>query len=190
MNFYNRKNTLQCTFHNRLDVNFRISTVDLFDKAQWSGFLIFHLQRFRAEILFLKNTVVSIPQSTTSSCCFRYGSNGNVWLWYDTILSNHYRDVRITGELRNCHEDAHLRILSGEDFRDVRRIQLENALLVQELQFEREEKADVKAQIYLIARDNVDLKLTLEMEQSKSRSYKVQLEHLKQELSRLSVRLN
>ncbi|KAK3590872.1 hypothetical protein CHS0354_033800 [Potamilus streckersoni] len=66
---------------------------------------------------------------------------------------------------------------------DAQRLDLENAVIMQELMAMKEEKAELKAQNYLLEKEKRALELRLSGMESQEQAYLVQIEHLKCEVS-------
>ncbi|XP_060602738.1 colorectal mutant cancer protein-like isoform X1 [Ruditapes philippinarum] len=71
---------------------------------------------------------------------------------------------------RKCKNDAH-------------RLDLENAVIMQELMAMKEEKAELKAQNYLLEKEKRSLELRMNSMESQEHAYLVQIEHLKSEVT-------
>ncbi|XP_076309439.1 colorectal mutant cancer protein-like isoform X2 [Tachypleus tridentatus] len=73
-----------------------------------------------------------------------------------------------------CHEPSNLL--------DSQKFDLENAVLMQELMAIKEEKAELKAQVYLLEKEKGALELQLSSREAHEQAYLVHMEHLKTEL--------
>ncbi|KAG1675837.1 Colorectal mutant cancer protein [Nymphon striatum] len=62
------------------------------------------------------------------------------------------------------------------------KLDLENAIIMQELMALKEEKAELKAQVYLLEKEKSALELRLNTREAQEQAYRVHIEHLKAEL--------
>ncbi|KAL4216354.1 hypothetical protein ACF0H5_024081 [Mactra antiquata] len=69
---------------------------------------------------------------------------------------------------------------------DAHRLDLENAVIMQELMAMKEEKAELKAQNYLLEKEKRSLELKLNSMESQEQAYIVQIDHLKSECTEIS----
>ncbi|XP_042898851.1 colorectal mutant cancer protein isoform X2 [Parasteatoda tepidariorum] len=69
---------------------------------------------------------------------------------------------------------------------DAQKLDLENAVLMQELMAMKEEKAELKAQVYLLEKEKTSLELQLSSREAQEQAYKVQIENFKSELQEQS----
>ncbi|XP_006109430.3 colorectal mutant cancer protein-like, partial [Myotis lucifugus] len=65
---------------------------------------------------------------------------------------------------------------------DSQRLDLENAVLMQELMAMKEEMAELKAQLYLLEKEKKALELKLSTREAQEQAYLVHIEHLKSEV--------
>uniref|UniRef100_A0ACB8ER01 Uncharacterized protein n=1 Tax=Sphaerodactylus townsendi TaxID=933632 RepID=A0ACB8ER01_9SAUR len=65
---------------------------------------------------------------------------------------------------------------------DSQRLDLENAVLMQELMSMKEEMAELKAQLYLLEKEKKALELKLSSREAQEQAYLVHIEHLKSEV--------
>ncbi|CAH1787963.1 unnamed protein product [Owenia fusiformis] len=105
---------------------------------------------------------------------------------YVQQLKNDRSAVKLTVlELESVHLDP-LQSPVGPTNHDTQRLDLENAVLMQELMAMKEEKAEYKAQNYLLDKENRSLQLRLNGKESQEQAYIVQIEHLKSEVEEQS----
>ena len=83
-------------------------------------------------------------------------------------------------ELESVHEVAQPRDLKLEPLDP--KIDLENAVLMQELMALKEEKAELKAKNYLIEKEKKALELKITSRDAQEHAYLVHIEHLKSEM--------
>jgi len=101
---------------------------------------------------------------------------------YIQQLKNDRSSVKITVmELESVHIDP-LMPESAAANPDAQRLDLENAVLMQELMAMKEDKAELRSQNYLLEKEKAALELQLSGKQSQEQAYVVQIEHLKSEI--------
>lgn len=83
-------------------------------------------------------------------------------------------------ELESVHVDPTVK--DPPTFMDAQKLDLENAVLMQELMAMKEEKAELKAQVYLLEKEKTALELQLNSREAQEQAYLVQIEHLKSEV--------
>ncbi|XP_076330984.1 colorectal mutant cancer protein-like [Tachypleus tridentatus] len=83
-------------------------------------------------------------------------------------------------ELESVHIDSSCREPSMS--LDSQKLDLENAVLMQELMAIKEEKAELKAQVYLLEKEKGSLELRLSSQEAQEQAYLVHIEHLRTEL--------
>ncbi|XP_076311580.1 colorectal mutant cancer protein-like isoform X2 [Tachypleus tridentatus] len=83
-------------------------------------------------------------------------------------------------ELESVHIDSSCREPSMS--LDSQKLDLENAVLMQELMAIKEEKAELKAQVYLLEKGKGSLELRLSSQEAQEQAYLVHIEHLRTEL--------
>ncbi|XP_076323234.1 colorectal mutant cancer protein-like isoform X2 [Tachypleus tridentatus] len=83
-------------------------------------------------------------------------------------------------ELESVHIDTGCR--EPSTLMDSQKLDLENAVLMQELMAVKEEKAELKAQVYLLEKEKGALELRLSSHEAQEQAYLVHIEHLKTEL--------
>ncbi|XP_022253038.1 colorectal mutant cancer protein-like isoform X2 [Limulus polyphemus] len=83
-------------------------------------------------------------------------------------------------ELESVHIDTGCR--EPSTLIDSQKLDLENAVLMQELMAIKEEKAELKAQVYLLEKEKGALELRLSSQEAQEQAYLVHIEHLKTEL--------
>ncbi|XP_041355814.1 colorectal mutant cancer protein-like isoform X2 [Gigantopelta aegis] len=101
---------------------------------------------------------------------------------YVQSLKNDRAAVRLTVmELESLHLDP----ITDQPCKnnDAQRLDLENAVLMQELMAMKEEKAELKAQNYLMEKEKRALELRLSGKESQEQAYRVQIEQLKCDVS-------
>ncbi|KAJ8311750.1 hypothetical protein KUTeg_011105 [Tegillarca granosa] len=100
---------------------------------------------------------------------------------YIQHLKNERSSVKQTiMELESVHIDQEC--IEPSKNVDVQRIDLENAVLMQELMAIKEEKAELRAQNYLLEKEKRSLELRLSGKESQEQAYLVQIDHLKSEV--------
>lgn len=128
------------------------------------------------------NSHTSTTSSTASSCDTEFTKEDAQRLKdYIQQLKNDRAAVKLTVlELESVHVDP----LSC-DVRprgDSQRLDLENAVLMQELMAMKEEMAELKAQLYLLEKEKKALELKLSTREAQEQAYLVHIEHLKSEV--------
>nr|XP_034320672.1 colorectal mutant cancer protein-like isoform X1 [Crassostrea gigas] len=83
-------------------------------------------------------------------------------------------------ELESLHMDAPIHDPPRQN--EACRLDLENAVLMQELMAMKEEKAELRAQNYLLEKEKSALELRLSGKESREQAYVIQIEHLKSEV--------
>ncbi|XP_060719060.1 colorectal mutant cancer protein isoform X2 [Tachysurus vachellii] len=128
------------------------------------------------------NSHTSTTSSTTSSCDTDFSKEDEQRLKdYIQQLKNDRAAIKLTMlELESVHIDT-LRY-DIKPCVDSHRLDLENAVLMQELMAMKEEIAEMKAQLYLLEKEKKALELKLSSQETKEQAYLVQIEHLKSEL--------
>ncbi|GFT60433.1 colorectal mutant cancer protein [Trichonephila clavipes] len=100
---------------------------------------------------------------------------------YITQLKNDRSAVRTTVvELESVYVDPTSK--DPPPIIDAQKLDLENAVLMQELMAIKEEKAEFKAQVYLLEKEKTSLELQLNSREAQEQAYLVQIEHFKSEL--------
>ncbi|XP_027023813.2 colorectal mutant cancer protein isoform X3 [Tachysurus fulvidraco] len=119
---------------------------------------------------------------TTSSCDTDFSKEDEQHLKdYIQQLKNDRAAIKLTMlELESVHIDT-LRY-DIKPCVDSHRLDLENAVLMQELMAMKEEIAEMKAQLYLLEKEKKALELKLSSQETQEQAYLVQIEHLKSEL--------
>ncbi|XP_062411229.1 colorectal mutant cancer protein isoform X1 [Sardina pilchardus] len=128
------------------------------------------------------NSHTSTTSSTASSCDTDFSKEDEQRLKdYVQQLKNDRAAVQLTMlELESVHVDP----LSSElrPRTDSQRLDLENAVLMQELMAMKEEMAELKAQLYLLEKEKKALELKLSTREAQEQAYLVHIEHLKSEV--------
>ncbi|XP_059166215.1 colorectal mutant cancer protein-like [Physella acuta] len=129
------------------------------------------------------NSRTASTSSTSSSTDIDFSKSDEVRL-RDHIqqLKSERAAVRTTVlELESVHVDP----ITNEPRRriEAQRLDLENAVLVQELMAVKEEKAELKAKSYLLEKEKRALELRLNGKETQEQAYRVQIDYLKGELS-------
>ncbi|KAK3527309.1 hypothetical protein QTP86_020238 [Hemibagrus guttatus] len=124
----------------------------------------------------------STTSSTASSCDTDFSKEDEQRLKdYIQQLKNDRAAVKLTMlELESVHIDP-----LSYDIKprvDSHRLDLENAVLMQELMAMKEEIAEMKAQLYLLEKEKKALELKLSTQEAQEQAYLVQIEHLKSEV--------
>jgi len=100
---------------------------------------------------------------------------------YAIQMKNERASVRMTiTELESVHIDPANREPSTSS--DIQKLDLENAVLMQELMALKEEKAEFKAQVYLLEKERRALELKLSGRETQEQAYIAHIEHLKNEV--------
>ncbi|CAH1251535.1 MCC [Branchiostoma lanceolatum] len=125
----------------------------------------------------------STTSSTASSCDTDFSKEDESRLKdYIQQLKNDRASVRMTiMELESVHIDPDpltLELINPS----AQRLDLENAVLMQELTAMKEEKAELKAQLYLMEKEKKALELKITSRDAQEQAYKVQIDHLKSEV--------
>ncbi|XP_051981441.1 colorectal mutant cancer protein [Xyrauchen texanus] len=128
------------------------------------------------------NSHTSTTSSTASSCDTDFSKDDEQRLKdYIQQLKNDRAAVKLTMlELESVHMDP-----LGYDVKqrcDSQRLDLENAVFMQELMAMKEEMAELKAQLYLLEKEKNALELKLSTRENQEQVYLVHIEHLKSEL--------
>ncbi|XP_052267563.1 colorectal mutant cancer protein-like isoform X2 [Dreissena polymorpha] len=154
--------------------------------------------------------------SSFSTCTGRHSPGGQSWADLNTSSSGKYTANSSSGfcdteftkhderrlrdyvhRLKQEQSKVHLTVMELESVysdsslekknrADAQRLDLENAVIMQELMAVKEEKADLKAQTYLLEKEKRSLELRLGSMQSQEAAYLVQIEHLKAEVTERS----
>ncbi|KAF4073142.1 hypothetical protein AMELA_G00255430 [Ameiurus melas] len=128
------------------------------------------------------NSHTSTTSSTASSCDTDFSKEDEQRLKdYIQQLKNDRAAVKLTMlELESVHIDP----LSYDikPCADSHRLDLENAVLMQELMAMKEEMAELKAQLYLLEKEKKDLELKLSTREAQEQAYLVHIEYLKSEV--------
>ncbi|XP_053533167.1 colorectal mutant cancer protein isoform X2 [Ictalurus punctatus] len=128
------------------------------------------------------NSHTSTTSSTASSCDTEFSKEDEQRLKdYIQQLKNDRAAVKLTMlELESVHIDP----LSYDikPCADSHRLDLENAVLMQELMAMKEEMAELKAQLYLLEKEKKALELKLNTREAQEQAYLVHIEHLKSEV--------
>ncbi|XP_006818730.1 colorectal mutant cancer protein-like [Saccoglossus kowalevskii] len=124
----------------------------------------------------------STTSSTASSCDTEFTKDDEQRLKdYIQQLRNDKAAVRLTLlELESVHIDSLSQDISTHP--ESQRLDLENAVLIQELNAVKEEKAELKAQNYLLEKEKKALELKLSTREAQEQAYLVHIEHLKSEV--------
>ncbi|XP_071826338.1 colorectal mutant cancer protein-like isoform X1 [Apostichopus japonicus] len=125
----------------------------------------------------------STTSSTASSCDTDFSKDDEQRLKdYVQQLKNDRAAVRLTVmELQSVHIDPHP-TSDGTLTEDGQKLDLENAVLMQELTALKEEKAELKAQYYLLDKEKKALELKLSSREAQEQAYLVQISNLKLEV--------
>ncbi|XP_078666063.1 colorectal mutant cancer protein-like isoform X1 [Branchiostoma floridae x Branchiostoma belcheri] len=125
----------------------------------------------------------STTSSTASSCDTDFSKDDESRLKdYIQQLKNDRAAVRLTiMELESVHIDPDPLTLELVN-PSAQRLDLENAVLMQELTAMKEEKAELKAQLYLMEKEKKALELKITSRDAQEQAYKVQIDHLKSEV--------
>ncbi|XP_076866919.1 LOW QUALITY PROTEIN: colorectal mutant cancer protein [Brachyhypopomus gauderio] len=129
------------------------------------------------------NSHTSTTSSTASSCDTEFSKEDEQRLKdYVQQLKNDRAAVKLTMlELEHApHGPAQLRRQGPRG--DPQRLDLENAVLMQELMAMKEEMAELKAQLYLLEKEKAALDLKVRAREAQEQAYLVHIEHLKAEL--------
>ncbi|XP_077997044.1 colorectal mutant cancer protein-like isoform X2 [Glandiceps talaboti] len=124
----------------------------------------------------------STTSSTASSCDTEFTREDEQRLRdYIQQLKNDRAAVRLTMmELESVHIDPLSHDITTRI--DSQRLDLENAVLMQELNAVKEEKAELKAQNYLLEKEKKAIELKLSTREAQEQAYLVHIEHLKSEV--------
>ncbi|MEE6508659.1 hypothetical protein FKM82_022173 [Ascaphus truei] len=124
----------------------------------------------------------STTSSTASSCDTEFTKEDEQRLKdYIQQLKNDRAAVKLTMlELESIHIDPLSYDVKPRG--DSQRLDLENAVLMQELMAMKEEMAELKAQLYLIEKEKKALELKLSTRDAQEQAYLVHIEHLKSEV--------
>ncbi|XP_052454582.1 colorectal mutant cancer protein isoform X1 [Carassius gibelio] len=128
------------------------------------------------------NSHTSTTSSTASSCDTDFSKDDEQRLKdYVQQLKNDRAAVKLTMlELESVHIDPLNYDLKPRA--DSQRLDLENAVLMQELMAMKEEMAELKAQLYLLEKEKKALELKLSTREAQEQAYLVHIEHLKSEV--------
>ncbi|XP_043566745.1 colorectal mutant cancer protein isoform X2 [Chiloscyllium plagiosum] len=124
----------------------------------------------------------STTSSTASSCDTEFTKEDEQRLKdYVQQLKNDRAAVKLTMlELESIHIDPLSYDVKPRG--DSQRLDLENAVLMQELMAMKEEMAELKAQLYLMEKEKKALELKLSTREAQEQAYLVHIEHLKSEV--------
>nr|XP_055054202.1 colorectal mutant cancer protein isoform X1 [Misgurnus anguillicaudatus] len=128
------------------------------------------------------NSHTSTTSSTASSCDTDFSKEDEQRLKdYIQQLKNDRAAVKLTMlELESVHIDPLSCDVKPRG--DTQRLDLENAVLMQELMAMKEEMAELKAQLYLFEKEKKALELKLSTREAQEQAYLVHIEHLKSEV--------
>ncbi|XP_044302017.1 colorectal mutant cancer protein isoform X1 [Varanus komodoensis] len=128
------------------------------------------------------NSHTSTTSSTASSCDTEFTKEDEQRLKdYIQQLKNDRAAVKLTMlELESIHIDP--LSYDAKPRGDSQRLDLENAVLMQELMAMKEEMAELKAQLYLLEKEKKALELKLSSREAQEQAYLVHIEHLKSEV--------
>ncbi|EHB06208.1 Colorectal mutant cancer protein [Heterocephalus glaber] len=128
------------------------------------------------------NSHTSTTSSTGSSCDTEFTKEDEQRLKdYIQQLKNDRAAVKLTMlELESIHIDPLSYDVKPRG--DSQRLDLENAVLMQELMAMKEEMAELKAQLYLLEKEKKALELKLSTREAQEQAYLVHIEHLKSEV--------
>ncbi|XP_069043364.1 colorectal mutant cancer protein isoform X3 [Lepisosteus oculatus] len=128
------------------------------------------------------NSHTSTTSSTASSCDTDFTKEDEQRLKdYIQQLKNDRAAVKLTMlELESIHIDPLSYDVKPRG--DSQRLDLENAVLMQELMAMKEEMAELKAQLYLLEKEKKALELKLSTREAQEQAYLVHIEHLKSEV--------
>ncbi|XP_067295897.1 colorectal mutant cancer protein isoform X3 [Pseudorasbora parva] len=128
------------------------------------------------------NSHTSTTSSTASSCDTDFSRDDEQRLKdYVQQLKNDRAAVKLTMlELESVHIDPLSCELKPRG--DSQRLDLENAVLMQELMAMKEEMAELKAQLYLLEKEKKAVELKLSTREAQEQAYLVHIEHLKAEV--------
>uniref|UniRef100_A0A8C7SHR2 EF-hand domain-containing protein n=1 Tax=Oncorhynchus mykiss TaxID=8022 RepID=A0A8C7SHR2_ONCMY len=128
------------------------------------------------------NSHTSTTSSTASSCDTDFSREDEQRLKdYVQQLKNDRAAVKLTMlELESVHVDP--LSLEIKPRGDTHRLDLENAVLMQELMAMKEEMAELKAQLYLLEKEKKAVELLLSTREAQEQAYLVHIEHLKAEV--------
>ncbi|XP_063996207.1 colorectal mutant cancer protein isoform X2 [Pogoniulus pusillus] len=128
------------------------------------------------------NSHTSTTSSTASSCDTEFTKEDEQRLKdYIQQLKNDRAAVKLTMlELESIHIDPLSYDIKPRG--DSQRLDLENAVLMQELMAMKEEMAELKAQLYLLEKEKKALELKLSTREAQEQAYLIHIEHLKSEM--------
>ncbi|KAM6475398.1 colorectal mutant cancer protein isoform 3-T3 [Liasis olivaceus] len=128
------------------------------------------------------NSHTSTTSSTASSCDTEFTKEDEQRLKdYIQQLKNDRAAIKLTMlELESIHIDPLSYDVKPRG--DSQRLDLENAVLMQELMAMKEEMAELKAQLYLLEKEKKALELKLSSREAQEQAYLVHIEHLKSEV--------
>ncbi|XP_075181121.1 colorectal mutant cancer protein isoform X1 [Anomaloglossus baeobatrachus] len=128
------------------------------------------------------NSHTSTTSSTASSCDTEFTKEDEQRLKdYIQQLKNDRAAVKLTMlELESIHIDPLSYDVKPRG--DNQRLDLENAVLMQELMAMKEEMAELKAQLYLLEKEKKAMELKLSTRDAQEQAYLVHIEHLKSEV--------
>ncbi|KAJ7417684.1 Colorectal mutant cancer protein [Willisornis vidua] len=129
-----------------------------------------------------KKGAKSTTSSTASSCDTEFTKEDEQRLKdYIQQLKNDRAAVKLTVlELESIHMDPLSYDVKPRG--DSQRLDLENAVLMQELMAMKEEMAELKARLYLLEKEKKALELKLSTREAQEQAYLVHIEHLKSEV--------
>ncbi|KAM4879107.1 colorectal mutant cancer protein isoform 1-T1 [Sylvia borin] len=128
------------------------------------------------------NSHTSTTSSTASSCDTEFTKEDEQRLKdYIQQLKNDRAAVKLTMlELESIHIDPLSYDVKPRG--DSQRLDLENAVLMQELMAMKEEMAELKAQLYLLEKEKKAMELKLSTREAQEQAYLIHIEHLKSEV--------
>ncbi|ELW67397.1 Colorectal mutant cancer protein [Tupaia chinensis] len=152
--------------------------------SRWWFCAVSHVGRGQLGVRRLRRgcSVLSTTSSTASSCDTEFTKEDEQRLKdYIRQLRNDRAAVKLTTlELESVHIDPLSCDVKPRG--DSQRLDLENAVLMQELMAMKEEMAELKAQLYLLEKERKALELKLSTREAQEQAYLVHIEHLKSEL--------
>ncbi|KAJ9578304.1 hypothetical protein L9F63_005470, partial [Diploptera punctata] len=128
---------------------------------------------------------------TTSDCCNEWGQ-GEERRLRDHIgkLKTERSSVRATVvELESCHAEP---LVSRQpiSLAEARKLDLETAVLMQELMAMREDKAELRARVYLLEKERSALELKLSSQEAHQAAQQATVQHLQAQLQDAELRIN
>lgn len=125
----------------------------------------------------------STTSSTSSSC------DGELSKAEEQRLREHLAALRSERSALRCTllelESVHVESRGAPSLMDAHKLDLENAVLMQELMAIKEEKAELKAQVYLLEKEKAALELQSGSWEVREQAYLVSMDHLKAEMGEL-----